>query len=985
MQMMVNAISVQYIASWERNIWRFLLYEDEAVISGGPRMDIAKQELEELEDCINYASFISAAGVSNPQPIDDWISGARKTAFCLADQIAMYATRGSSNSQLYHMKSNIGMFSIGELTTRSEGYKVVGEEKGQMPPAVQRSSDSMPQLSEISPFIRYSRPVSADAMIRMDDKIKKVESFLTGTHPVLFITGGQGSGKTTLMKDLYASQKQKLKPVHGQTLGENDFNQCCWVDITKTRGLVSLLKMLLKESNIDCDSIHEFEIMKTVHDNFKDNHYLIVLDNVQHTSVLYNLKSILHNFKWKIICLTRRRDIQKDDNQDVLHIPGLEPYDSFKLFLSAAFSNFQSPVLPTESFNSTMRDDVLRDAIRCKDELTSRSLLATELVKMVKLLNVILSKCQNNPWNIWSIGTLLDANPLAKWEEIGERIDGMLIDGTKIYEKRDPPIQLEDAKLADPAIRQCFLYCLAFPEPSETGIKRMETSSEMLENSGGIPARKLIRLWTAEGYVQDSPRQSQEQEAECLLKELIKKNLLVVKKTGFDGEVLKCSVNEHIRPLAEKMCEQQKFCKVVLDDADEACLPRRMTKCFPISHNIRIRERKTLSDRYRMLAVHGDRGVKEVSKTLGKDIRLRSLLYFKTGRIEHSELELSFCRTYMLLRTLELQGARLASLPPNIDCLVCLRYLGLRNTQLEDLPPTLERLTHLMCLDIRDTNIAEVADVSQFREMRHLYLTNSFRSHSVVIREGLQSLIHLQTLSGAAYGESSVRQSSGMVPFEQEISHLRRLRKLSMKKTSSTSSKNICDAINGIESLQSLAISCDRDGQQFDLSPLKIGKNLRKLKLGGPMGNFCDLGPLMQSITYLYLWNSKLPIDILDTLQGLKNLLVLSLLNASSREKMNCNNGYEKLKKLSILSMENLSECEFGRNVMGNLEELVFAKCGNLKYPPTGLDQLVCLREVHLTEMLPDFCKEARDILKDKVYVLADALSHVVLKIPSHA
>lgn len=975
---METAVVVHSLVVLEHRIWKWLLDEDEEVISGGPRMKKAKEELQELEDDINSASFLLAAGFSVPRPIEDWISEARKAAFCLADQIDMYAIRDSSRSELYRMKREIGMVRIGELTRRIQGYKVEGEENGQMPAVVRKSRETMPQLSELSPFILRPLRVSLSAeerlkITRMDSKIKKVEKFFTGARPVLFITGGQGSGKTTLMNHVYTSEKA----MRGER--RTFWNHCCWVDITRIGGLVDLLKMVLNESNVDCDSMHEFEMIKTIHDTFKDKNYLIVLDNFQDTSILYSLKNLLNNLNGKIICLTRRRDIQKDRNQDVLHIPGLEPYESFKLFLSVVFdkSDNADTVSQRENFNSIVRDKLLSDAIEEKRQCTPGSPLTPDLLK---LLNVILPKCQGNPWNILSIGTVLKASPLGKWEEIGKEIDSMLIDGTEIYDKRDPhpPVQIEDASLADAAIRRCFLYCLVFPE---TGNETLE----ILEDSGGIPTRKLIRLWIAEGYVQDS--ENQEQAAKCLMEKLIEKNLLVVKKKGFDGKVLKCSVNEHVRPLAKNMCEQQQFCKVVLDDgSDEESSTSRMAKCFPISPNICICEKKKpLSDRYRMLAVHGDRGVKEVSRTLGKDIRLCSLLHFKTGRVEHSELDLSFGHKNMLLRTLDLEGARLSSLPSSIDCLVCLRYLGLRNTKLEDLPQTLSRLRYLVCLDIRDTLIAEVSDVSQFSEMRHLYLTKSFRSHSVVIREGLQSLTHLQTLSGAAaaYGESSMRQSSGMVPFEQEISELRNLRKLSMKKTSTASAKNICDAINKMNLLQSLAISCDKDGPQFDLSALKIGKDLCKLKLGGPISNFCVLQPLIQSITFLHLWDNKLSIDLLDTLKGLKNLLVLVLLSASTSEKMVCDNGYGKLKKLCIMSMENLTECKFGPNSMGNLEELVFASCDKLKRPPPELEQLGSLREVLLTKMLPEFCHEAKDKLKNKVHVLPE-LSYDVSKIPSH-
>uniref|UniRef100_A0A0D9WTU8 Uncharacterized protein n=1 Tax=Leersia perrieri TaxID=77586 RepID=A0A0D9WTU8_9ORYZ len=393
----------------------------------------------------------------------------------------------------------------------------------------------------------------------------------------------------------------------------------------------------------------------------------------------------------------------------------------------------------------------------------------------------------------------------------------------------------------------------------------------------------------------------------------------------------------------------------------------------------------SLSDRYRMLAVHGDKCLEEAAKELAKNIRMRSLLYFRTGRLDHSKVELSFSHKYKLLRVLELQGARIAKFPSSIQCLVCLRYLGLRRTQLEFLPLTLLRLRRLMCLDIRDTGISKVSDVTAFKEMRHLYLANSFRDQSVLIKEGLPSLVHLQTLSGVAHRVSSENISLRNIPLEQELLYLKCLRKLSIKKVSSASCKAICDAINGMEFLQSLTITRNEteasgdEQQQFDITSLKIKNNLRKLKLGGDMGQFflVDQRMQMRSITYLYLWDSKLSQDPLDRLQYLEQLIVLSLCNAYTGEMMSCGNSYHKLKKLSIISMENLNACIFGQGCMRNLGELVFAKCDKLSSRPEGLDALDSLRKVHYAKMPEQFCSETKDCLRNKEHVR-------VLEFPMH-
>jgi hypothetical protein len=317
-----------------------------------------------------------------------------------------------------------------------------------------------------------------------------------------------------------------------------------------------------------------------------------------------------------------------------------------------------------------------------------------------------------------------------------------------------------------------------------------------------------------------------------------------------------------------------------------------------------------------------------------------------------------------------------------------LRYLGLRNTQLEDLPASFNRLKKLLCLDIRDNYMTSLDDVSAFTEMRHLHLAKSFRNQSVLISEGLRSLVNLWTLSGTVDGGN----------LEQELSHISFLRKLSIK-VSTASSKNICSAVSNMGFLHSLAITAydedlgkekkntslgvepvDKkenisdgkphknkeatpDRSRFDIGSLKIGENIRKLKLGGDMGKLsADRISMMRSLTHLYLWDSKLDVDVLHHLQGLWDLLLLSICNASTYSKLSCTQGsYRKLKKLSIVSMENLIECTFGTGAMKNLEELKFTKCDNLTgVSAKGLEHILSLKRVYLCEMHPDFVKSVK-------------------------
>ncbi|KAL6873640.1 hypothetical protein ACP4OV_013722 [Aristida adscensionis] len=985
---MADVVLVSLLSTVTRKFWEILLDEDMTEIrsGGGHQVIKAKYHLEELEKYINDASFIVAGGHSDSTVLRSWIKRAQRYASCLEDQIAMHAVDGSSDLQLLAMKSAIGKFTIKYLTLRTRELL----NKKNRPPEL-RGPGIMEQEepSKISPW-------PADTELGMTAETSKVKEFLKGNCQVLFITGHQGSGKTTLIdkvcRDTNLTEQFTISRVN----------------VPKTRSLVGLLRQLLRPT-VDSDgiddfnAIDEFQVTKMIHATFKKvldkegssaavkkKPYLIVLDNVQDTGVLYSLMHVLEGLEGKIICLTRKQDITKDIDvptsamHEPVHMQGLDDQDAEKLFMHAALPDSHDST-ETDGFHTT---------------ISSRA----ETVK------VILQKCNRNPLHIRTIGALLRTKPPEEWEEIMEQIDQSL-------NSIDPPIQPEQAKLTG-KMRLAFLYCLAFPHESE------------IPENLGIPMRKLIRLWMAEGFLQDSPLQRQEQEAADLLQELIDKELLVVKKRGLDGEVLTCIVNKNIRQLASSMSELQKFCQIVPAGGDDAS---RDTWMRGSPHNLSMRDvdeasptirrpqsshegalhtifpqlpllrwrKGDPSTRYRMVAVHGAggaAGITEAFKILKKDIRLRSMLYFKTGLNKPQKLELSFKSTYRLLRTLELQGTHLDRLPPSIVCLVCLRYLGLRGTQLEHLPAYLQRLKHLMCLDIRDTNITRLEDVSAFKEMRHLLLASSFRDRSVLIKEGLEFLIYLQTLSGAQYRQPSERihsehessedleqELSERQQFEQELSYLRLLRKLSIKRASKASSKGISDAINKMEFLQSLTITCEevkRQGEHFDTNSLETRKSLRKLKLGGYMGKPYDCLLKMQSITYLYLWDSKLSDDILLELQGLQHLLLLSLCNVGTSHILSCRNGYRSLKRLSIISIENLTVCKLGGEAMKRLQELEFAKCGKISTPPEGIEQIPNLRVVYWAEMPEGFSDGLTTRLKEKTG--PNAVQVLEKKMPFH-
>lgn len=272
--------------------YKVLVKEDTAAIRSGlgHQTIAAKSKLQEIEKYINCASYMLARGISGSSALE-WMTAAQLVAFCLEDQIAMYANRDFGDHIFYAMKGAIGMFSVDELT------KKIQAQIDKMPMDLQ----IMSKISENSRFVRYSHPVTTDKILGMVEETKRVQNFLESgdnRRKVLFIIGGEGSGKTTLMDKVYEVCDVK-----------KNFKLSSRVNVSETRGLVAFLKAVLEGSTADLEpgTTDEFNILEKIQETFKaENNYLIVLGDAQDTSILYSLMHVLKDSDGKIIVLTKR-------------------------------------------------------------------------------------------------------------------------------------------------------------------------------------------------------------------------------------------------------------------------------------------------------------------------------------------------------------------------------------------------------------------------------------------------------------------------------------------------------------------------------------------------------------------------------------------------------------------------------------------------------------------------------------------------------
>jgi len=97
-------------------------------------------------------------------------------------------------------------------------------------------------------------------------------------------------------------------------------------------------------------------------------------------------------------------------------------------------------------------------------------------------------------------------------------------------------------------LKPCFLYIGGYPEDFE------------------IPARELIKLWIAEGFIQHTGRRNIEDVADDYLEELIDRNLIQVATRRSDEGAKTCRIHDLLRDICITKSAEEKFLYVARDD-----------------------------------------------------------------------------------------------------------------------------------------------------------------------------------------------------------------------------------------------------------------------------------------------------------------------------------------------------------------------------------------------------------------------------------
>ncbi|WVZ49711.1 hypothetical protein U9M48_001043 [Paspalum notatum var. saurae] len=505
----------------------------------------------------------------------------------------------------------------------------------------------------------------------------------------LAILGTGGVGKTTLAQKVYNDQKIK-----------GFFNRQAWICISKDYSEVAILQEILRRIEVKYmqdESIEELQ--SKLEQAIKGKTFFLVLDDVWKSDPWINLLRIpLYAAATGIILLTTRLDtISVEIGVDHTHRVDLMLVDvGWELLWKSMEINDEKEVQHLEGLGK----DIVR---RCGG-----------LPLAIKVIARVLSR-KDQSENEWKKILEKDAWSMSK---LPSEIIGALY------------LSFEDLPHH---LKQCFIYCALFPE------------------NAVIYRDDIIRMWVAEGFINEEDGQLLEDTAEEYYFELIYRNLLQPDNLSVD--LRKCKMHDLLRQLACHLSREECF----VGDPES------------ISTNV--------MSKFRRISVVTSKDM-VVLPGMEKDkykVRTWRTSYTKSQRVD----DLIFKR-FPYIRVLDLNGSVIKSVPSCIGRLIHLRLLDLDGTNISSLPESIGCLVNLQILNLQrcDSLHSLPCGIIRLCSLRRLGLSSTPINQ---VPKGIRKLKFLNDLEGFPISSGSNNNTGMQDGWDlEELGPLMQLRKLDM-------------------------------------------------------------------------------------------------------------------------------------------------------------------------------------------------------------
>ncbi|KAJ1273892.1 hypothetical protein BS78_05G019600 [Paspalum vaginatum] len=885
-------------------------------------MKLIKNELELIHA---FIKGIDRKGVKN-EIIEAYTAQVRTLAYEMEDVVDqfIYVVGEHNPKGIFGYFKKIGkkpcsLFSLDEIAT---DVKRINKELKDLSERMDRWTKPMDDGAEIPaagyeieqvypPGPVHDYLIKDEELVGTDENKKTLIDLLCSEDQplrIIALWGMGGVGKSTIVNSVYRTEAFR-------------FDCCVWISVSESYKLEDIWKTMLKklvgkdESELNPEAIDSAELRVELIKFLDKKRYLIILDDVWTSDALFRSREVLvdNGLGSRVIITTRMDEVASiaDDGYKI-KIEPLHHNDAWLLFCRKAFPRIENHICPPDLHKC------------CID---------------------ILEKINGLPLALVAIGSLLSLRPRTEreWRNFYNQLTSELHRNENL--NHVVKVLNLSYKHLPGYLKNCFLYAAIFPEDFLLYRKRM------------------IKLWIAEGFVEQIGTCSLEDIAEGYLVGLVRRSMFEVVELNRSGRIRSFRMHDLVRELAIFQSRKERF----------------STVCY------------------------GRSGL-----TVGVDARRLSVILCSNGIPSH--IDLSRLRTFMafgdnmgsslwhpviskskFLSVLDLSGLPINVVPDSIGDLFNLKLLCLDDTSVRELPKSIKKLRDLQTLSLKHSRLANFPEgVSKLVKLRHI---NASHSQSVDIRlcnnwegvepfKGIWYLTELQSLSSINSSEL----------FVAKLGHLTQLRYLSICDVRSGHCAKLCNSLSQMHELSKLFIQACSEDEVLQLDSLSFPNPLQKVYLGGCLSEKTLESPFFlkhgHALLHIGLKSSQLSKNQLSQLSELAKLTVLDLDGAYTEEDLHFHTGwFRNLKIMVLIDLTRVNQICIDKGALVSLEHFCISNPEELREIPVGINFLTSLKEAHFLYMHPDLpsnaLKEKLDHIPD-VYVVKKAGIQSAIDLDTH-